>query len=214
MPFATQPAAPFPKAAVAQDKAAAPFTAALAGADISAALLNRTMSLPLQSTPLQSQVRPSTSSSAASAAPTDTAACLGRAAGSPLSPSSPGGAPPPRPPNLYATSIHVLVSACLKLSRATRIPAGRRVFRGLGSMVLGPEWFERDARGARSGVELGFMSTTLREGVALEYSGAGRGTGIVVEFDVGAIDCGARLDSLSQYPGPNRCKSGVNRMLV
>jgi hypothetical protein len=102
---------------------------------------------------------------------------------------------------MYATSIHVLVSACLKLSRKTRVPPGRRVFRGLGRMVLGPEWFAGDARGVRSGVELGFLSTTVSQDVALEYSGASQGTGIILEFDVGAIDCGARLDSLSQYPG-------------
>jgi hypothetical protein len=68
-------------------------------------------------------------------------------------------------------------------------------------MVLGPEWFESDARGVRSGVELGFLSTTLSESVALEYSGVKSGTGIILEFNVGAIDCGARLDSISQYPG-------------
>jgi hypothetical protein len=117
----------------------------------------------------------------------------------------------PEPANLYTTSIHVLVSACLKLSRTTRVPPGRKVFRGLGGMVLGPEWFARDERGVCSGVELGFMSTTTSEDVALEYSGAkGARAGIVLEFDVGAIDCGARLDSLSQYPGPNQCKSDAN----
>jgi hypothetical protein len=106
------------------------------------------------------------------------------------------------PGNLYTTSIHVLVSATLKLSRKTRIPRGRKAFRGLGNMKLGTEWFAPDARGARSGVELGFMSTTLSRHVALEYSGARWGeVGTVLEFDVGAVDCGAQLDSLSQYPG-------------
>ncbi len=81
------------------------------------------------------------------------------------------------PTNSYATSIHVLVSACVKLARATAVPPGRRVFRGLGGMVLGPEWFRGDARGVRSGVELGFLSTTLDQHVALEYSGVHRGTG-------------------------------------
>ena len=69
-------------------------------------------------------------------------------------------------------------------------------------MKLGSEWFNPDERGARSAVELGFMSTTLSRHVALEYSGVKRGdVGTVFEFDVGAVDCGARLDPLSQYPG-------------
>ncbi len=37
--------------------------------------------------------------------------------------------------------------------------------------------------------------------VAMAYSGAKDRRGIVLEFEVGAIDCGARLDPLSQYPG-------------
>jgi hypothetical protein len=157
--------------------------------------------------------------------------------------------------NRFPTSIHVLVSAILKLARRTRIPRNRKAYRGLGRMRLGGEWFRPDARGARSGVELGFMSTTLSRRapahappargsscaggpaqtpfkfisdvgapcsralmqgaardrwamdgrcrhVALEYSGVKRGeVGTVFEFDVGAVDCGARLDPLSQYPG-------------
>jgi hypothetical protein len=104
--------------------------------------------------------------------------------------------------NRCPTSLHVLVSATLKLSRITRIPSERKVFRGLGKMQLGPEWFSPDKRGARAGVELGFMSTTLSRDVALEYSGVKlAGVGTILEFDVGAIDCGAQLGSLSQYPG-------------
>jgi hypothetical protein len=103
------------------------------------------------------------------------------------------------------TSIHVLVSAILKLSRKAVIPPGRRAFRGLGRMLLGTEWFSPDKRGARSGVEFGFMSTTLSREVALEYSGVKiGGIGTVLEFDIGAIDCGAQLGSLSQYPGSKR----------
>lgn len=41
--------------------------------------------------------------------------------------------------------------------------------------------------------------------VALQYSGGARpastSMGILLEFEVGAIDCGAGLDSLSQYQG-------------
>ena len=109
------------------------------------------------------------------------------------------------PENLYATSIHTLVSAVLKLSRATSIPRGRKAFRGLGRMKLGSEWFRPDERGARSGVELGFMSTTLSRHVAVEYSGVKGGVGTVLEFQLGAVDCGARLDAVSQYQGVVSC---------
>jgi hypothetical protein len=105
--------------------------------------------------------------------------------------------------NRCPTSIHTLVSATLKLSRITTIPPERKAFRGLGRMQLGPEWFSSDQRGARSGVELAFMSTTLSRELALAYSGMKiGGVGTILEFDVGAIDCGAQLGFLSQYPGP------------
>ena len=104
--------------------------------------------------------------------------------------------------NHFTTSIHTLVSACLKLKTKTKIPNEKKVFRGLGSMRLGSEWFTPDERGSRYGVELGFMSTTKERRVALEYSGVKRGkAGLIFEFDVGSVDCGAQLDNLSQYPG-------------
>ena len=107
--------------------------------------------------------------------------------------------------NLCPTSIHTLVSANLKLLRTTKLPPERKVFRGLGRMHLGSKWFSPNQRGARSGVELGFMSTTLKRNVALEYSGVKiGGVGTILEFDVGEIDCGAQLDFLSQYPGFKR----------
>ena len=98
------------------------------------------------------------------------------------------------PANLYTTSIHALVSACQKLARTTKLPASRRAYRGLGRMKLGDEWIQSNERGSRCGVELGFMSTTLDRKV--------RGkAGMVFEFELGAVDIGARLDSLSMYPG-------------
>ena len=103
--------------------------------------------------------------------------------------------------NRYTTTVHVLVSAVLKLSKTTKGPPGRRVYRGLGGMVLDEKWFKSNERNTRGGVELGFLSTTLNQSTALEYSGVKKGRGIVLEIDVGAIDCGADLKELSQYPG-------------
>jgi hypothetical protein len=103
--------------------------------------------------------------------------------------------------NRFTTTIHILVSAVMKLSRMTRVPDGRKVCRGLGGMVLDAKWFRTDSRNARGGVELGFLSTTTNRRTALEYSGVKKGRGIVLDIDVGAIDNGAQLDFLSQYPG-------------
>ena len=106
------------------------------------------------------------------------------------------------PENRYPTSILSRVSAVVKLSRKTKIPSDRKVSRGLGTMRLDDDWFKKNERGLITGVELGFMSTTLERSVARQYSGVGRGAaGTVLEFEVGAVDLGAQLDALSQYPG-------------
>ena len=110
--------------------------------------------------------------------------------------------PSKAPDNCYPTSILSLVSAVLKLARHTKIPPGRTTWRGLGAIQLDYQWFLKDERGVTTGVELGFMSTTLDPGVATEYSGVQRGkAGTVMEFEVGAVDLGAQLEDLSQYPG-------------
>ena len=106
------------------------------------------------------------------------------------------------PDNLYPTSILSLVSAALKLSRQSKIPQGRKTWRGFGGLQLDKQWYVKDSRGVTTGVELGFMSTTLDPRVATEYSGVKRGqAGMVMEFDVGAVDLGAQLGDVSQYPG-------------
>ena len=106
------------------------------------------------------------------------------------------------PENRYPTSILTLVSAVVKLSRNAGVPPGRKVSRGLGSMKLNDEWFIKNERGLSTGVELGFMSTTLDRSVAMQYSGVeDKEVGSIMVFQVGAVDLGARLDDLSQYPG-------------
>ena len=102
--------------------------------------------------------------------------------------------------NRYATTIHTLVSAVVKTSMVTDIPVSRKVYRGLSGMLLDDRWMVGDGR-SKGGVEYGFLSTTLNESVAMEYSGARKDRGVVFEMEVGAIDCGADLKSISQYPG-------------
>ena len=68
--------------------------------------------------------------------------------------------------NLFATTIHVLVSAVQKVARAMMLPAGLLLYRGLGGLVdLPPQFFMADDRGCKGFVEWGFMSTTAKKQV-------------------------------------------------
>ena len=59
--------------------------------------------------------------------------------------------------NLYATTIHVLVSAVVKIARVMRLPPGLELFRGLGGRMDLPDSFRRaDANGRRGYAEFGF----------------------------------------------------------
>jgi hypothetical protein len=117
-------------------------------------------------------------------------------------------------PNLYTTSILVLQSAVLKLAAITPVPATRKVYRGFGRK-LDSEWFEPNKRGVICGAELAFMSTTKNMEIALDYSGVNNlEVGSMFEFDVGGVDCGAQLDTLSQYPGTHaRQAQGIGKKL-
>jgi hypothetical protein len=71
--------------------------------------------------------------------------------------------------NLYATTIHILVSAVIKIARATKLPSGLELFRGLGGLMELPDSFFRvDANGCRGYAEWGFLSTTSDKAVAVE----------------------------------------------
>ena len=102
--------------------------------------------------------------------------------------------------NRYETTIFCIISGIVKLSRLTEVPEDRRLYRGLGGMLL-PDSFWTKAEGFRGGVERGLMSTTTDRRVAMQYSGADRQRGTVFEISVGRIDIGADLAWVSQYPG-------------
>ena len=107
--------------------------------------------------------------------------------------------------NLFATTIHVLVSAVQKIARAQRLPDGLRLYRGLGGLMDLPESFLRAAAasgGVRGFTEWGFMSTTSDKRVAIRYSGIkeGRRAAMALEIEIGAVDRGACISSFSQYP--------------
>ena len=91
------------------------------------------------------------------------------------------------------------VSAQANLSTVSAIPPGRKVYRGIGDMVL-PKCFRvRDKNGVLGGVERAFMSTTTNKRVALFYI-AGRKVPTVFTIQVGAANMGAGLSYLSQFP--------------
>lgn len=106
--------------------------------------------------------------------------------------------------NLYTTTIYVLVSAVGSIARVTRLPAGLKLYRGLGGDRTFPPHFQKsDDKGRKGIVEWGFMSTTAAKHVALQYSGIkeGKPFPIILEIDSGTVDRGADLTNFSQYPG-------------
>jgi hypothetical protein len=67
--------------------------------------------------------------------------------------------------NCFSTTIHVLVSATVKLARTIKIPSGLKLYRGIGKEL--PETFYKEDEFGRKGyMEWGFMSTTSNENVA------------------------------------------------
>ena len=102
--------------------------------------------------------------------------------------------------NQYETTIFCIISGIIKLSRLTKVPENRRLYRGLSGMLL-PEAFWTEKEGFRGGVERGLMSTTTSRSVAMQYSGSKDGKRCAVfEIIAGRIDMGAELSWVSQYP--------------
>jgi hypothetical protein len=103
----------------------------------------------------------------------------------------------------YTTTIHVLVSAVQKLAAAIKMPDGLKLYRGLGGVIdLPPGFFKPHANGGKGFTEWGFMSTTSEKHVAIQYSGMGGQVALpmVLEMTVNAVDRGACIRELSQYP--------------
>jgi hypothetical protein len=98
----------------------------------------------------------------------------------------------------FATTLHAINSGLLKLQKVTSIPAGHKVYRGLGGMRLPERFWKPDQYGCKGGVEFGFMSTTENRDVALRYSRGKLPT--LLEISVGQVDRGAKIGFLSQYP--------------
>ena len=99
------------------------------------------------------------------------------------------------PRNTMSTTLFCISSALIKLGRNTQLPENRKVYRGLGSMLLPQHfWVEHGKPAWKGGVERAIMSTTSDKAVALFYSG---GKGMVVEISVGRIQIGGDVGWLS-----------------
>jgi hypothetical protein len=97
--------------------------------------------------------------------------------------------------NTLSTTLFCISSGIKKLGQHTLLPASRRVYRGLGTMVLPQQfWVPHGSPPWLGGVERAFMSTTADKAVAMFYAN-GRGT--VAEISVGRIQIGGDVSFLS-----------------
>lgn len=71
--------------------------------------------------------------------------------------------------NRYATTLHAITSGIVKLAKVWKLPENRRVYRGLGGLLLPKQFWDADQFGCRGGVEFGFLSTTTKREVAVQY---------------------------------------------
>ena len=124
--------------------------------------------------------------------------------------------------NLYATTLHAINSAVIKLGKLMKV---KKVYRGLSEKKLPKDMLIPDRHGVRGGVEVrphvatpishvegtvqlrmsaylvqyGFMSTSTKRDVAIKYAKDGKGNSMLYEIQMGMIDRGADLSWLSQY---------------
>ena len=98
--------------------------------------------------------------------------------------------------NLYATTLHVINSAIVKLSK---LSYAHKVYRGIRDRGLPDAFWKANESGVKGGIETAFMSTTLDRKIAMQYAGDGK-IGIIFEIQQGMIDRGADLSWISQYP--------------
>jgi hypothetical protein len=102
----------------------------------------------------------------------------------------------------FATTIHTIISAIQKLS--IRTPVQSIVYRGTGGRGFLPDcfWNPQDGLNVYGYTEFGVMSMTSSKDVAIEYSGVlrRRPHPAILAFAAGAIDRGANVQELSQFP--------------
>jgi hypothetical protein len=102
----------------------------------------------------------------------------------------------------FTTTLHVIISAIQKLS--VRTPVQSIVYRGTGGRGYLPDcfWEPQEGLNVYGYTEFGVMSMTSSKDIALEYSGVlrDRPHPAVLAFAAGAVDRGANVQELSQFP--------------
>mmetsp|Transcript_13701 Transcript_13701/g.31604 ORF Transcript_13701/g.31604 Transcript_13701/m.31604 type:complete len:911 (-) Transcript_13701:444-3176(-) len=118
----------------------------------------------------------------------------------PLSPSRQSG----RERMKFVTTIRMIASGIVKLSKLSCLPPDRKVYRGLANVKLPVFMVSSDPLGFRGAVEPAFMSTTTDKRVAMRYLDLKKDVSPkILEMEVGQIDRGANVAWLSQYPAEN-----------
>jgi hypothetical protein len=105
--------------------------------------------------------------------------------------------------NLFSTTIFVLQSAVVRISREMRLPPSLQLFRGLGGKAELPDsFYVKNVNGCSGYTEYGFLSTTSHWETAVEYSGLSASTPLpmIIRTSVSSVDRGACIKDLSQYP--------------
>jgi len=97
--------------------------------------------------------------------------------------------------NTYATTIHVLSSAIIKLGKIVHADL---VYRAPGGALPNSFW-HKQPEGMQGGLELAFMSTTTAKKEAMAYARRAPGM-ILFEIQQGFVARGASISWLSQYP--------------
>ena len=97
--------------------------------------------------------------------------------------------------NTYATSLHVLTAAIIKLGKIVRADL---VYRAPGG-ALPKSFWHKQPEGMQGGLELAFMSTTTHKSEAMAYARRAPGM-ILFEVHQGFVARGASISWLSQYP--------------
>lgn len=100
--------------------------------------------------------------------------------------------------NRYTTTIHVINSALIKLSKLQK---AETVYRGIQGGILPSAFWKKNDVGVCGGIEFGFLSTTMDADVAMGYAQGGNGRAATVfEIKMGMVDRGADISIFSQYP--------------
>jgi|EP00966_Prymnesium_polylepis_P017997 NLR family CARD domain-containing protein 3 len=81
--------------------------------------------------------------------------------------------------NTYITTIHVINSAIVKVSKLTK---ATKVYRGVAGGVLPESFWRPNEQGVKGGIESAFMSTTFDRSVAMDYASQPGKASLVLEM--------------------------------